>query len=546
MVDISDIKASIQCKTLIQDEFFKNAEFLKDSRGRLISYTGGYTVVIPSIVNGEKWAFRCWHFPVKDSKKRYALISEAIHKAQLPFFCSFEYAENGLLVKGESLPTTKMKWVEGKNLKQYICAHCNESTIIKTLARDFLDMVISLHTKGIAHGDLQHGNIIVSESGELFLVDYDSMYVPAMEGDFPDIISGLIDYQHPARKNNKFSSERVDYFSELVIYTSLLGIAEDPTFVSTYKVEDSEGLLFSASDFGSLETSKIYNELKRLKNADIDRCLAIILEYLSENDLNALKPIESYLMSIDIKAPNVVPFGEPFTLRWISSGAKQVSILGIGDVELDGQQDMTFSESSDITFVLTSATGLKTEKVISVKVAKRGVINSFETERAYTFSSVPVRISWACTDMTFVELVGYGKQPTTGSLEVEINQDKTFELRTKDHFTTYSQTIIVRVLPYPSIKTICVPKFEVEHTNNITIHNAHLDIRPLVSKVNTSFPIKPTLRPLTIHNPKIVLPRSLVMFSGEVKDTMRNLFNITTKGFTQIVNQIKQVINERD
>ena len=39
MVDISDIKASIQSKALIQDEFFKDALFLKDSRGRLLSYT---------------------------------------------------------------------------------------------------------------------------------------------------------------------------------------------------------------------------------------------------------------------------------------------------------------------------------------------------------------------------------------------------------------------------------------------------------------------------------------------------------------------------
>lgn len=70
MIDISDIKASIQNKVLIQDDFFKSAQFLKDSRGRLISYAGGYTVVIPSIVNGEKWAFRCWHVPVKDAKKK--------------------------------------------------------------------------------------------------------------------------------------------------------------------------------------------------------------------------------------------------------------------------------------------------------------------------------------------------------------------------------------------------------------------------------------------------------------------------------------------
>ena len=187
MIDISDIKASIQSKALIQDDFFKDAEFLKDSRGRLISYTGGYTVVIPSIVNGEKWAFRCWHVPVEDSKKRYSLISDTIQDAKLPFFCSFEYTEKGLLVKGESLPITKMKWVDGKNLKNYICAHYQEKGKIKDLAQSFLKLVSCLHGKKIAHGDLQHGNILVSETGQLYLVDYDSMYVPSMMNGFPPL-----------------------------------------------------------------------------------------------------------------------------------------------------------------------------------------------------------------------------------------------------------------------------------------------------------------------------------------------------------------------
>lgn len=141
MIDISDIKASMQSKALIQDEFFKDAQFLKDSRGRLLSYTGGYTVVIPSVVSGEEWAFRCWHVPVEDSKKRYSLISDAIQEAQLPFFCSFEYTEKGLLVKGESLPITKMKWVDGKKLKNYICTHYQEKGKIKELAKSFLKMI---------------------------------------------------------------------------------------------------------------------------------------------------------------------------------------------------------------------------------------------------------------------------------------------------------------------------------------------------------------------------------------------------------------------
>lgn len=296
MIDISDIKASIQSKALIQDEFFKDALFLKDSRGRLLSYTGGYTVVIPSIVNGEKWAFRCWHVPVKDSKKRYSLITGAIHDAKLPYFCSFEYTEKGLLVKGESLPITKMKWVDGKNLKNYICAHYKEKGKIKDLAQSFMKMITCLHGKKIAHGDLQHGNILVSETGHLYLVDYDSMYVPAMGNVFPDIITGLIDYQHPARKKNRFSSEKLDYFSELVIYTSLLGISEKPDFVTSYNVEDSERLLFSASDFHSFESSKVYEDLTALKNPKISQCLTIFKKYLAAKDISELKPIDLLLL----------------------------------------------------------------------------------------------------------------------------------------------------------------------------------------------------------------------------------------------------------
>ena len=112
MITIADIKACVQNPALIKDSFFKKANFLTDSRGRLINYTGGYTVVIPCIVKGEKWAFRCWHNPVDEAKKRYSRISKAIKKSKLPYFCDFEYIEDGLMVNGEVQSITKMKWVE--------------------------------------------------------------------------------------------------------------------------------------------------------------------------------------------------------------------------------------------------------------------------------------------------------------------------------------------------------------------------------------------------------------------------------------------------
>lgn len=50
-------------------------------------------------------------------------------------------------------------------------------------------MCKKLHEKSIAHGDLQHGNILVDSNGNIYLIDYDSMFVPSLEKE-RDIIKG--------------------------------------------------------------------------------------------------------------------------------------------------------------------------------------------------------------------------------------------------------------------------------------------------------------------------------------------------------------------
>lgn len=457
MIGISDIKASIQNGTLIQDKFFKNADFLKDSRGRLISYTGGYTVVVPANVKGGKWAFRCWHTSVKDSKERYSLIGKAINKSNLSYFCSFDYTEKGIIVKGESYPITKMRWVDGQDLKKYICANSHNKKAIKELAHKFLEMISELHKHHIAHGDLQHGNILVSDSGQLFLVDYDSMYVPEMKDKYSDIITGLVDYQHPSRKKNSISSEKLDYFSEVIIYTSLLAIASKPDLVDLYNVENSEALLFSSRDFESFSSSQIYSDLKSLNNEEIDKCLVAIENYLAINDINQLDPIECYLMSIDIHAPIVVPVNETFTIQWTSKGAKSVEISGIGEVELNGKRDIKLSNPKRISFVLKSETGFKYKKAISVKVAPRAMIKIFKADKKYTLDSVPVKLDWIVSNAKSIELIGYGQQSSSGSLIVKPKGETTYTLEVEDDFGKQRVDITIKELPLPLIKQILVP-----------------------------------------------------------------------------------------
>jgi len=78
---------------------------------------------------------------------------------------------------------------------------------------------------GIAHGDLQHGNIIMCNH-ELRLVDYDGMYVPAMKN-FMASELGHPNYQHPARAPHHFGPY-LDNFSAWVIYASIKALQVDP------------------------------------------------------------------------------------------------------------------------------------------------------------------------------------------------------------------------------------------------------------------------------------------------------------------------------
>ena len=238
MPTIPEIRTSIENHSvLIRDPHAKNGQFLRDARGRLVAYSGGFTVVYPYILKGEKWAFRCWHAEMRNVKKRFDIISNVIQQSKLSYLLDFIYVNEGVVVEGIIYPTTRMRWVDGINIKDYICKHKNSRSKLLALAEKFLTLTNDMHRHKFAHGDLQHGNIIVNDKGELFLVDYDSFYCPTLKG-APDIITGLKDYQHPSRKNNKTVSEKLDYFSELVIYLSII-------VLPTARCEPSETLIVS-------------------------------------------------------------------------------------------------------------------------------------------------------------------------------------------------------------------------------------------------------------------------------------------------------------
>ncbi len=373
MPQVTDIKTSVAIPSLIKDSFIAQGTVKKNPSGVPMMYTGGFTAVFPFVVNNEQWAFRCWHTEMGNVKQRMELISKDLQKNNLPYFCDFAYVDEGIVVNGKIYPTTRMRWVEGLVIKEYIEKHHSKQDL-EQLAANFLLMCKDLHKHHFAHGDLQHGNIMVNNQGKLFLIDYDSMYVPSMQNKFSDHISGLIDYQHPARKKNSILSERVDYFSELIIYISILALANDFSLWAKYQVADTEQMLFKADDFRDLKHSQIYTDLQQLGGV-FPLLLNILEEYLQKSSIEELIPFEE-LAEKYTRTPIIKRFAvdspiifkhKNVCLRWTIEDGEHVFINSVPINPTDTRFEETLD--SDKQYTLKVVNGLQSvSKTIEVTV----------------------------------------------------------------------------------------------------------------------------------------------------------------------------------
>lgn len=290
---ISDYIMVFETPSLLKANVFKGGHPVYRN-GRLIRYTGGFCLVVPfESING-RVAIRCWHTGIGDCQNRSRAISEFIRNNPSPYFVDFEYIDDGIMTPMGSQPIVKMEWIEGITLKEYIDVNIKDESRLRRLADTFLEMVKYLHQANVSHGDLQHGNIIVNRDGKLCLVDYDSMFVPALQH-CEDEIKGLAGYQAPARRKNKYLSPYADYFSEWIIYTSIIVFATYPHLWEELQVYNTETLLFSSKDIEEKCSSELFREL--CKDPNISPFIEKIKEYIDAPTLENIEPLDNFVRS---------------------------------------------------------------------------------------------------------------------------------------------------------------------------------------------------------------------------------------------------------
>ena len=281
----------------ILDPKLKGGKTLKASDGHLILYSGGFSIVFPIEVSSNTYALRCWNKDIGDTETRYQEISDHLKQCNLSYFVDFKYVPEGILVNGTKYAITRMEWAEGGNLCNFIEQNLQDAKCLKAAAVAFQKMVEALHAHQISHGDLQDGNILLRRNGtdvEIKLIDYDSLFVPALRGQ-PDSIVGLPEYQHPQRiAGGGKANEKMDYFSELVIYLSVLSLAEKPDLWSQFGERTERGLLFTSEDFKNPDQADVFRELENL-SSDVKQLASKLKEFCAEPSIDQLEPLEVVL-----------------------------------------------------------------------------------------------------------------------------------------------------------------------------------------------------------------------------------------------------------
>jgi serine/threonine protein kinase len=247
---------AIQNPNLVfEDVELKNARLETDQFGMPRVSSGGFALTYRLNGPGKAWAVRCFHREVSDRQKRYVAISQFLNQNPQPFFVPTDYLSAGIRVNTDWYPITKMAWVDGETLYRFIERNINDLAKIKPLSDQFLELVATLERLGVAHGDLQHGNILVS-NGRLVLVDYDGMFVPALNGLLSEE-RGHVNFQHPLR-NTEYRVD-IDRFSAIVIFLALKALT--PERWKKYS-SGGENLLFKQDDFRAPQQSPLLNELE--------------------------------------------------------------------------------------------------------------------------------------------------------------------------------------------------------------------------------------------------------------------------------------------
>ena len=189
--------------------------------------SGNSSVVFKAEVKGQMRALRFFIRATDADKSRYEAVADHFTShGLLDLVASPRWVDDAIHVDGHWWPMVQMDWIEGQTLDDHVGRLASRGDVagLRALAARWRACIGQLQGAGYAHGDLQHGNVLVDATGAPRLVDFDSSWVSALARLAPPRESGHPNYQRPGQPWGRW----MDTFPGLVVYASLLATARRP------------------------------------------------------------------------------------------------------------------------------------------------------------------------------------------------------------------------------------------------------------------------------------------------------------------------------
>jgi WD40 repeat protein len=276
-----DYNEAVQSPSLsFTDPDLRAGEAVTNALGIPRPRSGNFADVYQMRCNSGDWAAKCFTREVRGLQQRYAAVSAHLHQAKLPFAVEFEFLEQGIRVHDSWFPLLKMRWVEGLTLNEFVRDNLDKPVLLQALLQIWQRMAKRLREADIAHGDLQHGNILLvpgktEQSLAVRLIDYDGMWVPALAQARSGEV-GHPNFQHPQRLREGTYGPEVDQFPLLVVAAALrcLQVGGRPLWD---RYDNGDNLLFKESDFAAPHESPLFAELLQQQDTEARRVAAQLM-----------------------------------------------------------------------------------------------------------------------------------------------------------------------------------------------------------------------------------------------------------------------------
>lgn len=228
--------------------------------------SGNSAVVFKASIDGRDQALRFFIREDASSRERYTALGHYVAMHSLAdCVASTSWVDDAIEVNRRTWPMIQMEWIDGRTLDAYVghLVERHDVGALQVLATNWRHHIRRLQIAGFAHGDMQHGNVLVDTASALRLVDFDGSWVAELEGEPPPNETGHPNYQRTGRTWGRW----MDTFPGLVIYTGLLVLSRRPD--AWQALHNGENILFCHGDFRAPFSTRAWRLLATIHDPDV-------------------------------------------------------------------------------------------------------------------------------------------------------------------------------------------------------------------------------------------------------------------------------------